>query len=275
MSSFRSNRSLSKWIFRGAQWAGPPVLLFIVIVGLWFAATHLREIPRYLLPKPEQVVAVAWTQKAMLAGALWLTAQEALCGFGLSLIIGVVIAFAFSQSIFIRRSCYPYAIFLQTVPIVAIAPLIITWFGNGFQSILLVSIILSLFPIITNTTTGLISVDSNLVNLFRLYNAGRWQILLKLRFPHALPYLITGAKISSGLSVIGAIVGEFLVGYSQTEIGLGYLILQSSAQLKTAQLFAAVIASAVLGIAIFGTVNTLGNHLIANWTDTPDDSLKR
>ncbi|MDA0834686.1 MAG: ABC transporter permease [Planctomycetota bacterium] len=275
MSSFRSNRSLSKWIFRGAQWAGPPVLLFIVIVGLWFAATHLREIPRYLLPKPEQVVAVAWTQKAMLAGALWLTAQEALCGFGLSLIIGVVIAFAFTQSIFIRRSCYPYAIFLQTVPIVAIAPLIITWFGNGFQSILLVSIILSLFPIITNTTTGLISVDSNLVNLFRLYNAGRWQILLKLRFPHALPYLITGAKISSGLSVIGAIVGEFLVGYSQTEIGLGYLILQSSAQLKTAQLFAAVIASAVLGIAIFGTVNTLGNHLIANWTDTPDDSLKR
>lgn len=275
MSSFRSNRSLSKWIFRGAQWAGPPLLLFIVIVGLWFAATHLREIPRYLLPKPEQVVAVAWTQKAMLAGALWLTAQEALCGFGLSLIIGVVIAFAFTQSIFIRRSCYPYAIFLQTVPIVAIAPLIITWFGNGFQSILLVSIILSLFPIITNTTTGLISVDSNLVNLFRLYNAGRWQILLKLRFPHALPYLITGAKISSGLSVIGAIVGEFLVGYSQTEIGLGYLILQSSAQLKTAQLFAAVIASAVLGIAIFGTVNTLGNHLIANWTDTPDDSLKR
>ncbi|MEX0727828.1 MAG: ABC transporter permease [Planctomycetaceae bacterium] len=273
MSSSRPNASAAKLFSRGVNWIGPPILLFIIVVGVWFVVTHLHEIPKYLLPRPEQVFEAAWNQKGMLAGALWLTAQESLCGFGLSLVIGVVIAFAFSQSVFIRRSCYPYAIFLQTVPIVAIAPLIITWFGNGFKSILLVSIILSLFPIITNTTTGLISVDANLVNLFRLYNASRWQILLKLRFPHALPYLITGAKISSGLSVIGAIVGEFLVGYSQTEIGLGYLILQSSAQLKTAQLFAAVIASAVLGIAIFGTVNALGNRLIANWTDTPSDNV--
>ncbi len=272
MSSPHYANAATRFLSRGWSWFGPPLLLFVFVVGVWFAVTHLREIPKYLLPRPEHVLEAAWKQRSMLAGALWLTTLESLCGFGLSLVLGVVIAFAFSQSIFIRRSCYPYAIFLQTVPIVAIAPLIITWFGNGFQSILLVSIILSLFPIITNTTTGLISVDANLVNLFRLYNASRWQILLKLRFPHALPYLITGAKISSGLSVIGAIVGEFLVGYSSTEVGLGYLILQSSTQLKTAQLFAAVIASAVLGIGIFGTVNIIGNRLIANWTDSPSDA---
>lgn len=258
------------------EWIGlsllPPLGLFLLIVALWQAGTAVYDVPRYLLPSPRQVREAAWEHHERLWQAFWLTGLEALCGFGLSFVLGTLIAFAFSQSRIIRNSCYPYAIFLQTVPVVAIAPLIINWLGTGFQSVAVVAFIVSLFPIITNATSGLISVDPDLLDFFRLHDTSRWQVLLKLRLPNAVPNLITGAKTSSGLAVIGAIVGEFFAGYGIDHFGLGYLIMQTSLQLKTDQLFASVIASTLLGMMIFGTVSWIGATILSRWYDVAEDS---
>jgi NitT/TauT family transport system permease protein len=223
------------------------------------------HIESYLLPSPLAVARVAWTKRAELFGALTLTAACALCGFAASLVVGTLIAVTFSFSRVIKASGYPYAIFLQTVPIVAIAPLIVVWCGYGFQSVALIAFIISLFPIITNATTGLTNVDRDLVDLFELHNASRWQVLFKLRLPSAVPYLVTGARISSGMAVIGAIVGEFFAGYGATRYGLGYVIMQATNQLKTNELFAAVIASTALGMAVFTIVNIVGATVLSRW----------
>lgn len=252
----------------------PPVVLFALVLALWHAAAVVFEIPRYLLPTPADVWSAAVENRRELLAATWLTAQGALSGFGLSLVCGTLIACAFSQSPLVRRSFYPYAVFLQTVPIVAIAPLIITWFGYGFQSVVLVAFIISVFPIITNGTTGMTAIDADLLDLFRLYNASRWQVLLKLRLPNSVPYVIAGARISSGVSVIGAIVGEYFAGYGVDQFGLGYLILQTAPQMKTDELMAAVIASTLLGVAIFGTVSLAGATILSRWYDGTDSGPK-
>ena len=178
---------------------------------------------------------------------------------------GIALGLLFSQSKIIERSIYPYAIFLQTVPIVAIAPLVVMWFGNGLGGVVAVSFILSLFPIVTNATAGLTTVDTALVELFQIYNASRWQTLVKLRLPNSVPYLVAGAKISCGLSVIGAIVGEIFAGYGAEGFGLGYLISMNTGKLNTAYAFAAVIASTLLSIAIFLKVIWVGRTILARW----------
>jgi NitT/TauT family transport system permease protein len=252
----------------------PPVALLLLVLVVWEAAVLWFQIPVYLLPGPLRVGRAAVENLPQLAQSTALTATAAGGGFVSSLVAGVLVAFVFSQSRVIRNSCYPYAIFLQTVPIVAIAPLIITWFDYGFQSVVIVAFIISLFPIITNATTGMIAVDPQLVDLFRLHNATRWQILIKLRLPNSVPYVVTGAKSSSGLAVVGAIVGEFFVGAGSGRFGLGFLIRQKLEHLKTAELFAAVIAATLLGVAIFATVSAAGATLLSRWynpaTDEPD-----
>ncbi len=246
----------------------PPLLTFFFIVLLWHLVVHVGAFPPYLLPGPLRVLEAARENAGFLFSATLLTGAGALCGFIASLVIGLLIAFSFSQSLVVRRSLFPYAIFLQTVPIVAIAPLIILWFDAGFQSVVIISFIVSVFPIITNATAGLTQVDPALLDLFRLYKASRWKTLFKLRLPHAVPNLITGARISSGLSVIGAIVGEFFAGYGSDRFGLGYLIVLTSGQLKTAQLFAAILATTLLGLAIFTFVGWLGDRIMLRWRAT-------
>ena len=243
----------------------PPIALLLFVVMAWHLVVRFGHIESYLLPSPLAVAGVAWTKRTELCGALALTAAGALCGFVASLIVGTLIAIAFSFSRLIKASCYPYAVFLQTIPIVAIAPLIVVWCGYGFQSVALIAFIISLFPIITNATTGLTNVDRDLVDLFELHNASRWQVLFKLKLPSAVPYLVTGARISSGMAVIGAIVGEFFAGYGATRYGLGFVIMQATIQLKTNELFAAVIASTALGMAVFTVVNILGATVLSRW----------
>lgn len=244
----------------------PPMILLILVIAAWHFAVVGFGIKAFLVPKPARVLAAAIAGREELLQAVGLTAGAALGGFFSSLMVGTLIACVFSQSIVIRRSCYPYAIFLQTVPIIAIAPLIVVWFGAGFRSVVLVSFILSLFPIITNGTTGLISIDPDLLDLFRLYRASRWQILWKLRLPHSIPYLVTGARISSGLAVVGAIVGEFFAGDMSDKHGLGYVIFQTSGHLRTDMLFASVIASTLLGIAIFGLSTFVSTTILKQWS---------
>ena len=256
---------MSRAASRALSWLGPPLVLFLLVLLAWQGATQGLRVPAYLVPSPAQVAGVAWENRAALGGAMLLTGAAALGGFAASLAAGFLAALAFSQSALVRRSCYPYAIFLQTVPIVAVAPLIVTWFGFGFRSVVLVSAIIGLFPIVTNGTTGLLAVDPRLLELFQLYRAPRLQVLWKLRLPHAIPYLITGARTSSGLSVIGAIVGEFFVGFSGSTHGLGYLILLTSGQLKTDYLFASVLACTTLGLVVFGVVNAAAWAVLRRW----------
>lgn len=245
--------------------AGPPLAFFGLVLLAWQAATWWWELPVFLLPSPLAIgIELATGLRGYVAASL-LTAAAAGVGFLCSLGIGCLIAFVFSQSALIRRCCYPYAIFLQTVPIVAIAPLIIIWFGTGFRSVVLVAFIVSLFPIISNATTGLTTLDRDLQALFRLYRASRLALLLKLRLPAAVPYILAGARTASGLSVIGAIVGEFFAGYGAQAHGLGYLIIVNSAQLKTTQLFAAIFCSTVLGLIIFTSVNLAGGLVLGRW----------
>jgi NitT/TauT family transport system permease protein len=176
----------------------------------------------------------------------------------------------FSQSRWIRTSGYPYALFLQTVPIVAIAPLIVNYCGRGWHSIVITAGMLSLFPIISNGTAGLLSVDPDLLDYFRLNNASRWQMLWKLRLPSAVPALCNGAKTSCGLAVVGAIVGEYFVGYSSRTFGLGYLILYAVDLWNPKKLFAAVLASTVLTVTMFAIVSFLTGIVLSRWYDAPE-----
>jgi NitT/TauT family transport system permease protein len=247
----------------------PPALLLLASVMAWQVTVVVFHMPQYLLPGPVDVWQAACRRASELTIATGITGAGALCGYLASLVLGTGIALLFSQSAIIRRSCYPFAIFLQTVPIVAIAPLIVIWFGSGFHSVVMIASIISLFPVITNVTAGLVTVDRGLEDLFRLHRATWWQTLRKLQIPNAVPYFLTAAKTSSGLAVVGAIVGEFFVGYGTSHSGLGFIILNAGPQLKTDQLFAATIASALLGVAMFATVSLIGQKILERWYEAP------
>lgn len=244
-----------------------PLMLLAGLLAFWEFSVWWFDLKPFLVPSPVRVARAAVNTFDKLMAATGVSAAAAVSGFAASLVTGVVIAFFFSQSRLIRISCYPYAIFLQTVPIVAIAPLVINWFGSGFRSIVIITFIISLFPIITTTTTGMTSVDPQLLDLFRLNRASRWQVWLKLRLPNAVPYLITGARTSSGLSVVGALVGEYFAGFGVDDYGLGFLIGRNTSQMRTDELFAAVIASTLLGITLFGTVTLIGAFVLRRWYD--------
>ena len=243
----------------------PPVFFFALFLFSWHALVEIFTIPPFLLPGPWRVADAVMLHTERLLDATLLTAIGSLTGFLLSFAVGFCVALLFSQSRIIERGLYPYAIFLQTVPIVAIAPLIVLWIGYGLQGVVAVSFIISLFPIIANTTAGLTQVDPRLLDLFILNNAGRWQILFKLRVPNAVPNMLTGARISSGLSVIGAIVGEFFAGYGTDDFGLGYLIIQTSGQAKTDYLFACILFCTILGLTIFTAVGLSSHYLLKRW----------
>lgn len=253
-----------KWLLREC---GPPLVFFVLVVSVWAIAVRVFEIIPYLLPGPMAVLesAAAPENRRELVAATWMTAKASLLGLLASLVVGTLVAIVFSSSSVIRRGGYPYAIFLQTVPIVAIAPLIIIWFGRGVQSVVIVSFILSVFPIITNGTTGLMSADRNLEELFRLHNAKWWQKLLKLRLPSAIPFLLAGLRIGAGAAVIGAIVGEFFVGSGVDDFGLGYLIRLKNDRARTDELFAAVLMSTLLGVLIFAGVSGLSRLIERRW----------
>ncbi|UUO06118.1 ABC transporter permease [Blastopirellula sp. J2-11] len=245
-----------------------PAVTLLIALAIWQTLVTQGKIPPYLLPSPAAVGAAFLRNGAQLWSGSLLTGVAALAGFAAAVLLGTLVALLFSQSRLIRLSGYPYAIFFQTVPIVAIAPWIVTLTGYGLPSVIVVATIISLFPIITSATTGLLSVDRSLVELFRLHRASRWQMLWKLQFPTAIRYLVTGMKSSSGLAVVGAIVGEFFVGYSGTQHGLGYYIRSSSDNLKTDELFAAMICCTLLGVFVFAAINLLERLALRRWTES-------
>jgi NitT/TauT family transport system permease protein len=183
----------------------------------------------------------------------------------MSAILGVLVAVVLASSRVLERALYPYTVFLQTVPIVAVAPVLVQWFGAGFRAVAVSALIVSVFPVIANTLHGLRSVDPALRDLFRLYGAGRAATLIKLEVPAALPSVVTGLRVAAGLSVIGALVGEFVAGYAEDGAGLGITVLEANRQLRTDLLFAAVLSASLLGLFIFGSVNLFGYLVLRRW----------
>jgi NitT/TauT family transport system permease protein len=244
----------------------PPTLFCLAILTLWQLAVSIFQIPSALLPGPKGIYENAVSQPWTVINATWITARQAICGFAMSLVIGGLVAILFSQSSMFRRCAFPYAIAFQTIPIISIAPLIIVWFDYGFRAIVFVSFLIGLFPIITNTTSGLINLSAGHVELFRLNGASRWQILTKLQIPSALPDFVNGAKISAGLSVLGAIIGEYFAGSIQDNRGIGYWIYDAST-IRLEQLFVYVFASTILGVTIFAAVTIVGDTILLHWRD--------
>jgi len=243
--------------------------VFAAMLLLWQSILWIFHVPPFMLPSPWAVGRAVVARYPALLTSLSITAEEAAAGLIASIFAGVIIALIFAQSRWVRRMLYPYTILLQTVPIVAIAPLILMWVGAGSVSVALIAFIISLAPIIANTTQGLVSVDENMVNLFLMHNASPHQLLFKLRLPYAVPSLFVGIRIASGIAVIGAITGELYAGSTRVgEGGLGYSILYASSQLQTDYLFALVVAATVLGFAFFFIVMFLEWYFLHRWHES-------
>jgi NitT/TauT family transport system permease protein len=243
----------------------PPVLVLIAATLTAEAAVRVARVPLYLLPPPSAVLKYMADHPRELWAAFQTTAVEALIGFFASAIIGMFLAILLSTSTVIRRAFYPYAIFFQTVPIVAISPLLMIWCGPGLPAVVVSAFVVSVFPVIANTLAGLMSTDPPLEDLFTLYGASRWARLWKLKLPSATPNIVTGLRIAAGLAVIGTVVGEFLVGLFGIQEGLGVRIMSAKKMLRTDELFADVLIASLLGLAMFAAVNLAGRLLLRNW----------
>ena len=234
---------------------------------VWELYIYIYDVKPFLLPAPHQVWLAFITNLESFLYAARYTTMAALCGLAASSIMGVVIGMLFSVSPLVRRCGYPYAIYLQTAPIVAIAPLLVNWVGEGFSTIVIVVFIISLFPIITNTTDGLLSVPADLHELFQLNQATQWQTLFQLQLPYALPRIMTGIKIASAMVILGATVGEYFVGsFATSNSGLGHAIFKANSLFQTDRLFAATILCTILSVVIFSTCSTV-SRLLVRWHD--------
>lgn len=244
----------------------PTVVLAAVGLIAWQAAIWIGDLPPILLPSPWAVLRSGWELRTTLFRGACVTGAAALAGFAASLVVGTLLAALMSQSRMLRLALFPYVILLQTVPIVAIAPLLVIWSGYEFRTVVLVTLIISLFPIINNVTEGLLAISPDRLDLFRLYGASRWETLWRLRVPAAVSHLMLGARTSSGLAVIGAIVAEFFVGNGGSSYnGLGTLMTGWQSLGKTAPLMAALCVSTLLGIMMFCGVQWVSNTLLKRW----------
>ena len=249
------------------QAALPPLVVGIVVLGLWEAACRGFAIPEYLFPAPSAVAASLVQNAPDLMWALWMTMRVTLLAFLASTVLGTLIAFLFVQSRFIERGFFPYAVMLQVTPVVAVAPLIIILVRDTQTALVICATIIAIFPMISNTTVGLRSVDPGLVNLMRVYRASRLQTLLRLRIPSALGYFFAGLRISSGLALIGAVVAEFVAGTGGRSAGLAYEILQAGFQLDIPRMFAALSLITAAGILLFLAMSGLSRLALGSWGD--------
>ena len=249
----------------------PPIIFGAILIGFWYFVSYviLDESRRFLLEPPHEVWKVGfadWENLTEQLGGLWSSTKVALTGLAIAILIGLTLAIAMSQAKAIERAVFPYAVTLQAIPILAIVPLIGFWFGFGTVSRVVVCVIISLFPIIVNTLFGLQSAEPGMHDLFTLHHAGRVTRLRKLQFPAALPAVFAGLRISAGLSVIGAIVGDFFFG--RGDAGIGQLLQKYANRLLGEQLLASIILSSALGVAVFLVFGWISDRVIGKWHAT-------
>jgi NitT/TauT family transport system permease protein len=245
-----------------------PLAVGVLALGAWEAIVRYHEIPHYILPGPMLVAKTMWTDWGTLSGSLWITLSISMAALAVAVVAGVSLAVLFAQSKWVELSFFPYAVILQVTPVVAIAPLIIIWVDDVRLALLICAWIVAFFPILSNTTLGLNSADHNLLNLFQLYKATRFQTLLFLRLPAATPYFLAGLKISGGLSLIGAVVAEFVAGTGGSQSGLAYRILESGYQLRIPRMFAALFMISISGIVIFLCLSMLSHMVLRRWHES-------
>lgn len=275
-STDSSSVNLPQWLFKlVTPDVLAPVAVGVVVLVLWEVGVRITNTKPYLLPGPLLVFQTLIREWTTLFPSLMITFQITVFAFMAAVISGLLVAIVFTQSKWIERSFFPYAVILQTTPIVAIAPLIILWVrqvvpgeSSTFVSLVICAWIVAFFPILSNTILGLNSADHNLINLFQLYNASRWQSLLYLRLPSALPYFLGGLRISGGLALIGAVVAEFVAGTGGTQSGIAYQILMSSFNLQIPRMFAALFMTTILGVLIFVILTVLSDFLLRNWHES-------
>jgi NitT/TauT family transport system permease protein len=245
----------------------PPVVTFVIFIGLWYLVSSvlLDEQRRFLLPPPHAVVEVSYldpVNRAALLDALGLSALVAGLGLGIATVLGAAFAVLMSQAAWLERSLYPYAVILQCVPTLALVPVIGFWFDFGFTSRLIVTVAISVFPVISGTLFGLQSADRAQQDLLTVYGAGRLARLRKLQFPAALPAFLTSLQVAATLAVVGAVVGDFF--FKQGNPGIGVLIDLYRARLQSEQLFGAAILACLLGVLAFSGFGLLG-RLLTRW----------
>ena len=245
-----------------------PVVIGLIVLGLWEFIVWKAEVPYYILPGPWRTFRTLIADWGTLSGSLWITLQITGLALLAAVLLGGLLSILFTQSKWLEFSLFPYAIILQVTPIVAIAPLIIIWVNDTLFSLLICAWIVAFFPILSNTILGLNSADHNLINLFQLYGASRWQTLRYLRLPAALPYFLGGLRISGGLALIGAVVAEFVAGSGGTASGLAFRILEAGYQLKIPRMFAALAMVSGAGIVIFLVLSLISHLLLRRWHES-------
>lgn len=245
-----------------------PLLVGVIAITAWDLVVRLNAIPPYILPGPALVLNSLVTDWGTLWPSLLVTLEITAMALLVATFGGLLLAIAFAQSKWVELSFFPYAVVLQVTPVIAIAPLILIYVDNVHLALLICAWIVAFFPILSNTTLGLNSADHNLLALFRLYGASRWQTLRYLRLPSAMPYFLAGLRIAGGLALIGAIVAEFAAGSAGTSSGLAYRILESGYRLEIPRMFASLLLISLTGILIFLAFTLLQHLILRRWHES-------
>ena len=249
-------RSARRWL--------PSAAIALGILAAWEVAVRALDVQTWLLPAPSDVAASLYADAPLLWRHTLATMLEIAVGFGLALACGVALAVAIGLSRTLERAVYPFVIASQTVPIIVIAPMLLIWVGYGLAPKVIVVALISFFPIVVNMVDGLKSVDRDMVNLMRTMGANRRQIFAKALVPSSLPYLFSGVRVAVAVSVIGAVIGEW-VGSSE---GLGYLMLRSKPQFLTERVFAAIAILSAIGVGLFALAGIIERLAIPWWRAT-------
>jgi NitT/TauT family transport system permease protein len=245
-----------------------PIAMLLIAIIVWQVYVVASGTPKYILPAPVDVGATLLTDWPTLLPSLWVTLSITFQALILALIGGVGLAIVLVQSKWIELALFPFAVILQVTPIVAIAPLLLIYTPNTQTALLIVAFLVAFFPILSNMVQGLKSVDHNLLNLFDLYGAGRWQQLIYLKIPASMPYFMTGLRIGGGLSLIAAVVAEFAAGSAGAGSGLAFRLLESGYRLNMPRLYAALILMTFTGVAIFGVTSFISWLVLHRWHES-------
>lgn len=244
---------------------GWPIAVSLAVLALWEVVVGALGVKPVLLPRPTLIARVLWERAPLILEHLWPTFYEIVLGFLLSVVGGVLVAVLITYSEIARKGFYPLIVVSQIVPKVAVAPLLVVWFGLGGTSRLLLAFLIAFFPMVINTATGLAGVDDDFVRMARAYMGNRWQIFAKIRLPHALPLVFGGMKISITLAVIGVVVAEFVA----SQRGIGYLIVMANGLLDTPLMMAAIAALSGMGLALYGVI-ALVERTVIYWQPTSE-----
>lgn len=244
-----------------------PILVLALVLLIWHLTVVIFAIPPFVLPGPGLVLATLIADGALLWQSLLVTLTITFEGFLLATVGGIALAIAFNQWRLVEHSLYPYAVILQVTPVVAVAPLLLIYLPQPL-AVLACAWIVAFFPVLANTTLGLNSVDHNLIALFELYKASRWQVLWNLKLPAALPQMLAGLRIAGGLSLIGAVVAEIAAGSAGAGSGLAYRIAESGYRLNIPRMFAALLVLSLAGVAIFFALSALSHLALRRWHES-------